>query len=499
MAPQIGVPATPTSYRTTVSYSSSWYDEEIYNATVGGYTSILTSYATSPNGIPGPSITVSPVSTTAPASTPSVASPLISSSSGQSVLITTAASTLTTSSTTDVPSSLYALPSSSISIPSSPTSTASSAAITTSTNYPFSTKASNSSSVLTSLSPASATSTSAPISTNAQNPTGLYVSIGILAALLVLVLTALATLLFKRRKQSRRNDYATADEPKAGEDSSMIIADMESIISGLQKQLQQKELQLQNSQVVLLQHRRQGDGSSLDDKQVNQRFARLSQSINDWVLTHFKNIRHGAILRAEVEGLAVQVSPDYSTLLQDPRGKYLVVRGIVAMILLRSFTTGELLGQPAFSELKQLVEANSTIPESSEWRSLTISLLEQSPTFQQDQASSLQDISEKIDQLTSSLAGLDHSEARLQHLKQVVKAAATLALALEKEQTQYKVEKPNSRTFDARSMEDVLQDHKGEVLQGKPIHGLVFPGIIKNQGQLEAEQGHVIFKAQVIV
>ena len=138
----------------------------------------------------------------------------------------------------------------------------------------------------------------------------------------------------------------------------MMTADMESIISGLQKQLQQKESQLQNSQLILLQHRRQGDGSSLDDKQVNQRFARLSQSINDWVLTHFKNIRHGARLAAEVEGLAAQVSPDYSILLQDTRGKYLVLRGIVAMILFRSFSTGELLGQPAFSELKQLVEAN---------------------------------------------------------------------------------------------------------------------------------------------
>ncbi|MCJ1376935.1 Mucin-12 [Xylographa soralifera] len=484
MASQSDTQATPSPYTTIVSYSSSWYAEDIYNATVSGYTSTLATYATDPNGI----------IPTASASTALTSPPSITSSPSQTVLAPT-----TSLGTTDVPTTSYASSPSSINIPSSPSSTASSSAITTSRNFPISTNAFNTSSALTSSSPASATSTGAPISTNAQNSTGLYASIGVLAGLLVLALIALAILLFRRRKQSRENDYAAADETKAGEDSSMMIADMESIISGLQKQLQQKESQLQNSQVALLQHRRQGGGSNLDDKQVYQRFARLSQSINDWVLTHFKNIRHGAILRAEVEDLAAQVSPEYGMLLQDPRGKYLVLRGIVAVILFRSFTTGELLGQPAYSELKQLVGAKSAVSESSEWRSLTIRLLEKSPSFRRDQASSVQEISEKIDQITSSLTGLDKSEARLQHLNQIIEAAATLALELETEQTQYKVERPNSRTFEARSMEDVLQDHKGEVLQGKPIRGLVFPGIIKIQGQNGADQGLVIFKAQVIV
>ena len=129
-------------------------------------------------------------------------------------------------------------------------------------------------------------------------------------------------------------------------------------------------------------------------------------------------------------------------------------------------------------------------------------LLEKSPSYRRDQASSVQEISEKIDQVTSNLAGLSHSEARLQHLNQVVEAAAALALELEKEQTQYKVERPNSRTFDARCMEDVLQDHRGEVLQERPIQGLIFPSVIKIQGQDKADQAEhslIIYKAQVIV
>ena len=137
----------------------------------------------------------------------------------------------------------------------------------------------------------------------------------------------------------------------------MVVANMESIINGLQKQLQQKESQLQNSQAALIQIRHQSGRSSLDDKQVHQRFAQLSKSINDWVLSHFKVLRQGVIPTAEVGSIAAKVSSEYGMLLQDPRGKYLVIRGIVAAIMFQSFSTGELLGQPAFSELKQLVGA----------------------------------------------------------------------------------------------------------------------------------------------
>ncbi|MCJ1404280.1 hypothetical protein MMC11_007505 [Xylographa trunciseda] len=495
----------PSPYRTTVSSNSIWYDEEVYNATVGGYTSTLAVYTTDPIGVQGPPFSVPTISPTltsslsVPSSTSSVIPSSISSLAETEVLPAAITSFSTVSSTTDVPTPVDTVPQSSTVIASSPSPTASLSATTTLARTPSSTNHISSSSVTASLNPASATTASAPTSTGAQSPTGLYASVGVLATLLVLALIALAILLFKRRNQSHRNNYVVADESKVEEDSPIVIAEMESTISRLQKQLHQKESQLQNSQAALLQQRNPVGESDLDDKQINERFARLSQSINDWVLTHFKSFRNVASPTGEVKSLATQVSSNYSMLLQDPQGKHLVLRGMVAAILLQSFTTGELLGQPAFSELKQLVKAKSTVSESNEWRSLTMRLLEKSPSYRRDQASSVQEISEKIDQTTSNLAGLDNSEARLQHLNQVVEAAAALALDLEKEKMQYKVERPYGRTFDTGSMEDVAQDHIGANLQGKPIQGLVFPCVIKMQGQTQADQGLVIFKAQVII
>ncbi|MCJ1391586.1 hypothetical protein MMC18_004450 [Xylographa bjoerkii] len=498
--------ASASPITTAFLSSASWYLEVVNANSESGSVFTIGVYSTSP-AIPQVSppstetITTTTTTTTIPSSSTTsvvVTVPTPSTSSSPSPASTTS----TTAVTTTTSSNLF--PIQPTSVTPAPIIPSTSSTLTPSTSGTSSVSSTNNigsgvSSTSTLLSTASATSLSFPVSTIAQNLTGFYAGIGVLAVLLGLALIALAILLFKRRKQSHRDNYAAADEPKVGEDSPMVIADMENTISGLQMQLQQKESQLQNSQAALLQHRRQMGVSTLDDKQVNQRFARLSKSINDWVLTHFKGTRHGTMPTAEVEALALQVSPNHGMLLQDPRGRYLVLRGMVAAVLFQSFSTGELLGQPAFSELKQSIGAKSTVSESSEWRSLTMRLLEKSPSYRRDQASSVQEISEKIDQMTSNLAGLDSSEARLQHLNQVVEAAATLALELEKEQAQYKVERPNSRTFDARSMEDVLQDHRGEALQGEPIQGLVFPSVIKIQGQNQADQGLVIFKAQVIV
>lgn len=128
-----------------------------------------------------------------------------------------------------------------------------------------------------------------------------------------------------------------------------------------------------------------------------------------------------------------------------------------------------------------------------------MTLLEKTPGYRSDRASSVQEVSKKIDYMTSSLAGLEYSEARFQHLQQIVDAAAGLAMDLAKERAVVKVEWPNSTTFDATSMEDVLQDHKGDVLQGRLIQGMVFPAVIKTPEGEGAGSGYLIAKAQVCV
>ena len=105
--------------------------------------------------------------------------------------------------------------------------------------------------------------------------------------------------------------------------------------------------------------------------------------------------------------------------------------------------------------------------------------------------------------MTSSLAGLGSSGARLNQLIQVIDAAAILALDLGKQRAVCKLimEKPGVSAFDASTMEDVLQDNKGENLQGRPIQVVVFPAVVKwGEGTgTGSDRGHVISKAQVLV
>ena len=117
--------------------------------------------------------------------------------------------------------------------------------------------------------------------------------------------------------------------------------------------------------------------------------------------------------------------------------------------------------------------------ETNEWKALTMPLLEKSSEYRSGRVAVIQEISKKIDLMTSNLAGLGPSDGRLSHLSQVVEMAATLAMDLAKQRALFKVimDRPGSTTFDATSMEDVLQEHKGEKLQGRPIQSVVFPGV----------------------
>ena len=128
-----------------------------------------------------------------------------------------------------------------------------------------------------------------------------------------------------------------------------------------------------------------------------------------------------------------------------------------------------------------------------------MTLLEKTQGYRSDRAAAVREVSKKIDYMSSGLTGLDYSEARFQHLQQIVETAAGLAMDIAKERAVIKVEKPSSTTFDATTMEDVLQDHKGEVLQGRPIQGVAFPAVIKVAEAEGTGGGYLIAKAQVLV
>ena len=164
------------------------------------------------------------------------------------------------------------------------------------------------------------------------------------------------------QKGSRNaSQFEGAYESKAGHDSSLAASKYESQITALETQLHQKESQLKESQEALLQHGRRAGAAGLDDKQIHQRFASLSKNINDWVVTYFKTIRPGVAPSRDVEGAVQAAFPNYGALLQNSRTKYLVFRGLVAEVIFQAFATGELLGNPAFSELRQAITMNCRI------------------------------------------------------------------------------------------------------------------------------------------
>lgn len=159
-----------------------------------------------------------------------------------------------------------------------------------------------------------------------------------------------------------REEFEGAYESKNPQDSSLVASNYETRINGLETQLREKDAHLKESQAALLRHGRRAGVAGLDDRQINQRFASLAKSINDWVVTHFKTIRPGVLPSRDVEAAVQAAFPNYAVLLQTSRTKYLVLRGLVAEVIFQAFATGELLGNPAFSELNQAIAMNCRTP-----------------------------------------------------------------------------------------------------------------------------------------
>ena len=124
----------------------------------------------------------------------------------------------------------------------------------------------------------------------------------------------------------------------------------------LETQLHEKNTQLQSAQASLLKQGHRLDEYAVADRQIHERFSQLSKGINDWVVAHFKTLGPEIIATPESLILLKESQPNYAMLLRSPRTKYLVIRGLIGEIILGAFTTGELLGSPAFCEIKKAIE-----------------------------------------------------------------------------------------------------------------------------------------------
>ncbi|MCJ1311187.1 hypothetical protein MMC25_004858 [Agyrium rufum] len=316
-----------------------------------------------------------------------------------------------------------------------------------------------------------AASSSSIANVSSSSNTGLIAGIGVLAGLLAIALATIAYLLLRKRtRASDRGTYTPAyDEPqknfaKAEElpaDPPDQIGRLENTIDGLETQLHERDNQLRAAQTALLQHNRGFGTSILEDQVVRDRFSRLNDSVEMWVETYFDDMPAGgpSDLSRDTKVLLQSGVPEYATLLKDSELRLFVIRSLVAALLTQAFTTSELIGSPAFSELSSAVTGKASTNEAVDWRVQTMSLLERSPDYHSERTSSGQEVSRNIDYHASDAAGLEQANpARFRSLNQIVESAAALAMDLAKQRANFKFSMERGSgvaMFNAVSMRDV--------------------------------------------
>ena len=153
----------------------------------------------------------------------------------------------------------------------------------------------------------------------------------------------------------------TEDNPKAGSKNSSDNPgrDSKATVMGLEKTLEDRNSTIRQMQVAMLKRGDRSGNSYLDDVQIQDRFALLSNSVNDWVLMYFKDFHFVTALPTNVAETLITAVPQYEILIQQPRTKYLVVRAVVSQVLLGAFSGDKFFESIAYSELKRGIDADS--------------------------------------------------------------------------------------------------------------------------------------------
>ena len=147
-------------------------------------------------------------------------------------------------------------------------------------------------------------------------------------------------------KSSKHRQYEPSYEQKTPLDPSSTVG-----LENLESDVKNRDNKILELQAALL---KQGRGEpDIDDRQIRDRYATLSQSINDWVMTYFKGQDFTSPTSPGTVGLLQKVAPAYQRLLRDPRMKYLVIRAVVIENIAEAFTANEFIGSIPFNELAQ--------------------------------------------------------------------------------------------------------------------------------------------------
>ena len=243
-----------------------------------------------------------------------------------------------------------------------------------------------SSSSLASLAGASSgpASTGSPLpaaidSSKATSTNGLIAGLVVLGVLLLLAFVLFGLYLCRRTRQSRSHRLREAIPPQQGaklpdssswqesprsahqaaQDSSSQA--MEKTIACLETQLHEKDTQLRENRAALLLLGRRPSSTSLSDRQAYERFESLYQAIQDWVRRYIAGKSLTISPSADTLSTLKRSQPGYETLLKDAQSTQYLIGGLVADILCQAFATGQLLGNEAYEELRQTINAKGTL------------------------------------------------------------------------------------------------------------------------------------------
>ena len=236
--------------------------------------------------------------------------------------------------------------------PQSPTPTATNTAVANSATSP-------SKALDTSLSSGTSTAAqstetgAAPAATNTASNAGLVAAVAVLAALLGIALVIIALLVWKRRRKCHASAKKTKLTGAGGRKRSGIRTGgaLEGGAIPLKKKnpfVKEAEIHdpFSNGAAVGAAGGHRKPVSDLSDRDIHTKFAELSRSIRDWIVTFFKDANG---------------SSDTTPLMRDSRTRFLVMRGRVAEILCEAFATGELLGSEDFAHMHNSLAARGEL------------------------------------------------------------------------------------------------------------------------------------------
>ena len=132
--------------------------------------------------------------------------------------------------------------------------------------------------------------------------------------------------------------------------------------AGLEKTLENRDSTIRQLQAALLKRDHHRGETALDNVQLRNRFGALANSINDWVMTYFKDSLATTDMPSSVAEKVEQVIPQYQKMMQQSRTRYLVVRAVAAHLLFENFDIGCLIGNPDFTRIRKELIQDSENP-----------------------------------------------------------------------------------------------------------------------------------------